>query len=129
MRETIDDFVAQKKLAVVGVSRRGRGFGAAALKELRGRGYEVYGVNASAQTGQDLLNDPHLQSRQFAIELEHPVAGRLTYPGLPFRMLGTPGKPARLAPELGQHNDYVFGQLLGLTPEEIENLQREQVLI
>ena len=82
-----------------------------------------------AQTGQDLLNDPHLQSRQFAVELEHPVAGRLTYPGLPFQMLGTPGKPARLAPELGQHNDYVFGQLLGLTPEEIENLQREQVLI
>jgi len=81
------------------------------------------------QTGEDLLNDPHLRARQFLVELEHPVVGCLTYPGSPFRMTATPGKPDQLAPELGQHNEYVFGQLLGLSREEIEKLQEEKVLI
>ena len=81
------------------------------------------------QTGADLLNDPHLRARQFLVELEHPVVGRLTYPGLPFRLTATPGKPDQLAPELGQHNDYVFGQLLGLSREEIAKLQAEKVLV
>lgn len=81
------------------------------------------------QTGQDLLEDPHLQFRHFLTEMRHPVAGRLIYPGTPFRMGGTPGKPDQLAPELGQHNDYVFGKLLGLTAEEIRQLQKDQVMV
>ena len=66
MRDRIDDFVAQKKLAVVGVSRQGRGFGAMAFKELRGRGYEVYAVNASAKQGQDLF--PNLKALPTPVE-------------------------------------------------------------
>jgi len=81
------------------------------------------------QTGADLLNDPHLRARQFLVELEHPVVGRLTYPGLPFRLTATPGKADQLAPVLGQHNDYVFRQLLGLSREEIAKLQAEKVLV
>ena len=81
------------------------------------------------QTGEDLLHDPHLRARQFPVVLDHPVVGRLTYPGSPFRLTATPGRPDRLAPELGQHNDYVFGQLLGMTREEIAKLQAEKVLV
>ncbi len=80
------------------------------------------------QTGEDLWNDPHLRARKFAVEVEHPVAGRLVYPGNPFVLSETPGKPTQLAPEVGQHNNYVFGEILGLTAEEIRKLEQERVL-
>ncbi|MGC4119124.1 MAG: CoA-binding protein [Myxococcales bacterium] len=41
-------FVEQKRIAVVGVSKSGKGFGSYALKALRKRGYEVYPVNIDA---------------------------------------------------------------------------------
>lgn len=44
-----EEFVAEKSLAIVGVSRT-RGFGNLALKELRAKGYEVVPVNAKAET-------------------------------------------------------------------------------
>jgi predicted CoA-binding protein len=47
--EAINDFTAQKRIAVVGVSRSGRKFGNMAYKELKARGYEVYPVNPSAR--------------------------------------------------------------------------------
>ena len=44
----IDDFLAQKCLAVVGVSRTGKKFGNIILRELRARGYRVFPVNPHA---------------------------------------------------------------------------------
>ncbi|MGE3536078.1 MAG: CaiB/BaiF CoA transferase family protein [Candidatus Tectimicrobiota bacterium] len=56
-------------------------------------------------TVEDLLHDPHLSARQFFVELEHPLAGRLTYPGVPYTLAATPlPLQARPAPLLGQHN-------------------------
>ncbi len=50
-RRTIDDFLAQKTLAVVGVSRDGKkGFGNAVLKELGAKGYTLLPVHREAQT-------------------------------------------------------------------------------
>lgn len=45
---SIEDFLAQKTLAVVGVSRGGRKFGNVAYRELRARGYRVFPVHPSA---------------------------------------------------------------------------------
>ena len=44
----IDAFLAEPALAVVGVSRSGKGFGNAAARELRRKGYRVYPVNPQA---------------------------------------------------------------------------------
>jgi uncharacterized protein len=49
-RSVVDDFVAQRKLAVVGVSRKGRKFGNAAYRALREKGYQVFPVHPSAPT-------------------------------------------------------------------------------
>jgi predicted CoA-binding protein len=45
---SIDAFVAEPALAIVGVSRSGRGFGAVALRELRQKGYRIYPIHPSA---------------------------------------------------------------------------------
>jgi crotonobetainyl-CoA:carnitine CoA-transferase CaiB-like acyl-CoA transferase len=57
-------------------------------------------------TVEDLLRDEHLAARQFFIDLDHPVAGPLTYPGVPYRFSNSPlPLQARPAPLLGHHNE------------------------
>ena len=57
-------------------------------------------------TVHDLFNDLHLKEREFFAGIEHPVAGTLQYPGVPYRLSNTPlPLTERPAPLLGQHND------------------------
>jgi crotonobetainyl-CoA:carnitine CoA-transferase CaiB-like acyl-CoA transferase len=42
--------------------------------------------------------------------------------GIPWRLSDTPGRISRPAPLLGEHNQYVFGDLLGLPDVEIHRL-------
>ncbi len=49
-KAAVDAFLAQKNLAVVGVSRKGGKFGNTIFKELKGKGYRVYPVNPQAET-------------------------------------------------------------------------------
>jgi crotonobetainyl-CoA:carnitine CoA-transferase CaiB-like acyl-CoA transferase len=61
-------------------------------------------------TVEDLLKDEHLAARHFFVDMEHPVAGRLTYPGVPYSLSPTSlPLTARPAPLLGQHNDMFLG--------------------
>jgi uncharacterized protein len=46
----VEDFLAQKTLAVVGVSRNAQKFGNAIYKEMKAKGYTVYPVNPNAET-------------------------------------------------------------------------------
>ncbi len=49
-KAAVDDFVGQRKLAVVGVSRQGKKFGNFAFRELRSKGYELFPVHPQAET-------------------------------------------------------------------------------
>jgi len=49
-RAVVDDFVSQRKLAVVGVSRKKMKFGNMAFKELRRKGYKLFPVHPHAET-------------------------------------------------------------------------------
>lgn len=46
----VDDFLAQKTMAVVGVSRGGKKFGNAVLKDLNEKGYRVFAVNPKTES-------------------------------------------------------------------------------
>lgn len=49
MKSEVEEFIRSKRFAVVGVSRNERKFGNTIYKELKSRGYEVYGVNPSIE--------------------------------------------------------------------------------
>ena len=49
-----------------------------------------------------------------------PVAGSITYPGVPFRPSVSTPAPRRPAPTLGQHNEEVLSGLLGRTLADLE---------
>jgi predicted CoA-binding protein len=54
-KATIEDFLAQRAIAVVGVSRKGTGFGNSVYRLLKERGYKVFPVNRhSDRIGDDL---------------------------------------------------------------------------
>ncbi len=77
---------------------------------------------------EDQFADPHFRDRQTFIEVEHPLVGIELLPENPLRLSKTPGGIRRHAPALGEQNDYVLGELLGLSPENIAELVEERVL-
>jgi crotonobetainyl-CoA:carnitine CoA-transferase CaiB-like acyl-CoA transferase len=48
--------------------------------------------------------------------------------GAPFRLPESPGGPAAPPPTLGEHNEEVYGALLGITGEDLEALRDEGVI-
>jgi crotonobetainyl-CoA:carnitine CoA-transferase CaiB-like acyl-CoA transferase len=71
---------------------------------------------------EDQFRDPHLRAREIHLESEHPKVGLEFLHGIPWRMSDTPGRIRRPAPLLGEHNQYIFGDLLGLPAAEIQRL-------
>ena len=71
---------------------------------------------------EDQFRDPHLRQREIHLESEHPKVGLEFLHGIPWRLSDTPGRIRRPAPLLGEHNQYVFGDLLGLPAAEIQRL-------
>jgi crotonobetainyl-CoA:carnitine CoA-transferase CaiB-like acyl-CoA transferase len=95
-------------------------------REILTRGQEAGVMCGMVNTTEGLVNDPHWRAREFWIEMEHPVAGKLTYTGAPFRA-ETPWQLRRPAPLLGQHNEEVYGAL-GYSREDLVKLREEGVI-
>ncbi len=87
------------------------------------------GVSAGVvQNCLDLHQDPRLAAWDFFHYLEHKEMGPSPYEGLQFRLSKTPGELRSAAPTLGQHNEYVFKEILGMKEEEIKKLTEEKVI-
>ena len=80
------------------------------------------------RTIDEVLEDSHLNSRDFFQELRHPEAEVFRYPGAPYRMEGTPCRYVRPAPTLGQHNEEVLCGELGVEPGRLAGMFRAGVL-
>ncbi len=88
------------------------------------------GVMAGPSLGpKELVEDPQLVERGFFVENDHPVIGRLKYAGLAFNLSNAPKGNYGPSPLLGEHNNYVLGQLLGFSKEEIETFAKEKVFL
>ena len=104
------------------VTRKGRQTHTEALWELLSQWSRQHSKHDIARRGQDkripcfavntisdLLANEHLAVREFFQEIDHPVAGRLKYPGPPYRFSNTPFPlDARPAPLLGEHNQEIL---------------------
>ncbi len=74
----------------------------------------------------NVMDDPSFRERGFWEEIRHPEAGTWTYPGLPFVTFGTPRRPRRPAPLLGEHTTEVLAEA-GYTKSEIKGLRHAGV--
>jgi len=76
----------------------------------------------------EAAEQPHLAARDYLVELEHPVLGRVRDLGAPFKLPASPGGPTQPAPLLGQHNAEVYGERLDLDAATLATLRHEGVI-
>ena len=72
--------------------------------------------------------DPHLQARQTYMEVEHPATGVDWVANSAWRLSENPTEIHHRSPLFGEHNSYVFKELLGMTDSEIAQLETDKVI-
>lgn len=83
---------------------------------------------APVQTIDQVFAAPQVLHRDMLVEVEHPTAGTVKMAGIPVKFSITPASVRLPPPLLGQHSEDVLSSWLGMSIEEIENLQRKSVL-
>ncbi len=82
----------------------------------------------TAYSAADIFADPHMAARGDLVAVDDPVAGPLRQQA-PFpRFVGSPTPVPSGAPRLGSHNREVWCELVGLTPDELEALERAGIV-
>jgi formyl-CoA transferase len=91
---------------------------------------EAAGVPAGrAYTARDMLADPHFQARDSIVSVDHPRWGKLPMQNVFPRLSETPGSIRRTASQsVGSDNAEVYGQWLGLGPDELAALSEAGVI-
>lgn len=79
-------------------------------------------------SNQEIFSDPHFKERKLAVEVNHPVMGKQVVMGPAWRLSETPAKVTKASPVIGESDEYVFGELLGMSGSEIKQLIAEQVI-
>ena len=91
---------------------------------------QAHGVAAHPSLAPDaMMQDAHLQARDvFAMVYNEDTGEEQRAVAPPWRFSGTPAAIDRWTPTLGQHNLAVFSGILGLPHEEVEDLERRQIV-
>lgn len=72
--------------------------------------------------------DPHFRAREIKSEVDIPVYGKEDLFRAPWRFSDFAPQIDRCGPAMGEHNDFVFGELLGLSGQEIAELKDSGVI-
>jgi crotonobetainyl-CoA:carnitine CoA-transferase CaiB-like acyl-CoA transferase len=94
------------------------------LAELRRAGLPCGPIN----TVPEVFEHPQAQARELVVDVEHPTAGTVQFPGFPYKFSQTPAAVRRPPPRLGEHTEQVLVELLQLTPEEVAALQEREII-
>ena len=94
------------------------------IERLREAGVLAAPVNPASA----VMADPQIQSREYFVAIDRAVVGTHLYPGAVARLPDTPLRADTPAPLLGEHNRQVFAETLGMTDDEISELERSGVI-
>ena len=83
---------------------------------------------APVNTAEDIYHSEQFKSRNFFVDMEHPAIGKIPFPSSSFRFSKTPWKLVQAAPLLGEHNEEIYGQRLGVSKEDLAVLKNEGVI-
>lgn len=79
-------------------------------------------------TARDVIDDPQVKAREALINVDYPEIGPVPLPGVPVKLSETPGGIETGAARLGEHNNDVYGSLLGYNADELITLKEEGVI-
>jgi benzylsuccinate CoA-transferase BbsF subunit len=93
----------------------------AAAQRLQNEGVHAHAVSSVAE----LFTDPQLEARSQWRRRPHAVFGEVVCGFPAFDLSETPGEITSAAPLLGEHNDSVFGGLLGIDAQRLAQLRAQ----
>ncbi len=73
-------------------------------------------------TAKDMVEDEHYAARENVVTVEDPEIGAFPMQNVVPRLSDTPGEVRWTGPTLGQHNEEIYGDVLGLDAEELAEL-------
>lgn len=77
----------------------------------------------------DLMNDENFTvDRQMFVKTEHPVMGDIILNGNPVKMMDTMPEIYKPSPTLGEDNEAIFGEFLGMSAEEVAELKNKGII-
>ena len=123
MRKRLDDEVYTRRIKPIIVDWFA-GRTRAELEELAG---DVVPLTAVRNIG-EVVDDPGTAERDMVVEADYGDLGVLRMFGQPIKLSATPADPARRANSLSEHDDEIFGGLLGYKDEHIARLRAAGVI-
>jgi CoA:oxalate CoA-transferase len=81
--------------------------------------------NGPINSVDQVVADPQVIAREMIVEVDHPLAGKTTLPGIPIKLSETPGTIREPAPLLGEHTADILSDFLGYSPEQIETMKEQ----
>ncbi|WP_433381462.1 CaiB/BaiF CoA transferase family protein [Actinoplanes sp. CA-142083] len=76
----------------------------------------------------DMFNDPHFAAREAIVKVPHPDFGEIPMQNATPKLSHTPGKVRSVGPALGEHNDEIYGGLIGLDETERARLRQAKII-
>lgn len=70
----------------------------------------------------DMLEDPHFQAREALVKVDHPRYDNIVMQNVFPKLSDTPGHINWPGPELGAHNQEIYGGLLGKSADDLKSL-------
>lgn len=90
---------------------------------------EEFGVPAgNIYRAPEMLEDPHFAAREAIIERNHPRHENFKMQNVAPKLSATPGNVEWVGPALGQHNEAVYGELLGMDSATMNDLEERGII-
>ncbi len=89
---------------------------------------EAEAVAAPIYDIQDIFQDPHYLAREDVLTLDDPELGRVRMLGVMPKFPAMPGKIRWTGKGMGAFNKEIYGDLLGMTPAELDTLKAEGII-
>ncbi|MEM6828316.1 MAG: CoA transferase [Pseudomonadota bacterium] len=90
---------------------------------------EEYGVPAgNMYRAPEMLADPHFEAREAIIERDHPRHENFKMQNVAPKLSATPGHVETVGPDLGQHNELIYGELLGMDSVTMADLEERGII-
>ena len=90
---------------------------------------EEHGVPAgNIYRAPEMLADPHFAARESIIERPHPKYENFKMQNVAPRLSATPGQVDWVGPELGEHNEAIYGELLGMDSATMKDLEERGII-
>ena len=90
---------------------------------------EEHGVPAgNIYRAPEMIADPHFKARDALMEIDHPRHQNFVMQNVAPKLSKTPGHIGSVGPELGAHNEEIYGELLGMGKGKIDELRNRGII-